>query len=235
MQCTDCSNIPRLLEVIVTSLQEAREAELGGADRLELVRSLGCGGLTPSPELVQEIVASVSIPVRVMVRENASMSVSGPPEMRILRSYVETFAKLPVDGLVFGFIKGGALDLKTIRALLAAAPHLPVTFHRAFEHVEHPLATIEQLKEFPQIDRILTSGGSGSWRERKARLIEWQRAAAPQIKILVGTGLRTSIFADLRDESGLSELHVGRAARVPRAVSGVVDRAQVAALKSALL
>ncbi len=235
MQRADYSPVPRLLEVIVTSLHEGTEAELGGADRLELVRSLESGGLTPSAELVRQIVTAVSIPVRVMLRENASMSAGGPREIEILRACAKTFAKLPINGLVLGFVRNGALDLAMIQELLGAAPNLAVTFHRAFEHVDDPLAAIEELKQFPQIDRILTRGGAGPWRERKQRLLEWQRAAAPQIKILVGIGLRSSIFAELKQEPSLSELHVGRAARVPPVTSGVVDRARVASLKSALL
>ncbi len=41
-----------LLEVIVTSVDEACAAEQGGADRLELVSDLASEGLTPSLSLV---------------------------------------------------------------------------------------------------------------------------------------------------------------------------------------
>ena len=44
-----------LLEVIVSSLEDALEAEQGGAGRLEVVRNLELGGLTPSFEIVQRI------------------------------------------------------------------------------------------------------------------------------------------------------------------------------------
>lgn len=225
----------KLLEVIVTSLHDALEAEIGGADRLELVRSLESGGLTPSPDLVEEVVGAVSVPVRVMLRENATMSVGGPGEISSLRSHAKRLGQLPIDGLVFGFVKNGTLDLETTQELLGLATKCKATFHRAFEHVHEPLAAIQQLKSIPQIDRILTGGGNGTWQERRARLVEWQQASAPQIKILFGIGLCTSIFPELKEEPELLELHVGRAARVPATASGVVDRAQVAALKSALV
>ena len=59
-----------LLEVIVSSLEDALEAERGGtgAGRLEIVRNLELGGLTPSFETVQEICQRVAVPVRVMLR-----------------------------------------------------------------------------------------------------------------------------------------------------------------------
>ena len=131
--------LTRILEVIVTSLNEAIEAELGGADRLELVCSLESGGLTPPLRLVREVVERVSIPVRVMLRENASMSIGGPAELNTLQCKARTLAELPIDGLVFGFLKDGALDLTATKELLAEAPRCQATFHRAFDHLRDPL------------------------------------------------------------------------------------------------
>ena len=53
----------------MTSGAEAQAAERGGADRLELVRDLDVGGLSPSLDIVAEVLATSSIPVRVMLRE----------------------------------------------------------------------------------------------------------------------------------------------------------------------
>jgi copper homeostasis protein len=66
-----------LLEVIACSVADAIEAERGGAGRLELARELGRGGLTPSPDLVQEVRQAVAIPVRVMLRENDGYEAGG--------------------------------------------------------------------------------------------------------------------------------------------------------------
>src|SRR5512132_1383579 len=65
------------LEVIACSVSDAVEAQSGGAGRLEIVRDLASGGLTPPLELVQEILAAVTLPVRVMLREGNSYEVSG--------------------------------------------------------------------------------------------------------------------------------------------------------------
>jgi copper homeostasis protein len=222
----------RMLEVIVTSVEEAQEAELGGADRLELVRAFDLGGLTPAPELVEQVTQAVSIPVRVMLRENASMALGHLDEMDTLRCRASQFARFPIDGLVLGFVKDGSLDIETIAQVLAAAPGCRVTFHRAFEYVSDPLAAIHQIKQFPQIDRILTRGGAGDWSRRKARLLAWQAAAAPQIGILIGIGLRTSILTELASDG--FEFHAGRAARVPHTNAGVVSSLQIAHLKARL-
>jgi copper homeostasis protein len=220
--------------VIVTSLDEAIEAELGGADRLELVCSLESGGFTPSLELVQSVVDRVSIPVRVMLRENASMSIGGPAEIDTLQLRGRTFADLSIDGLVLGSVSDGALDLTATKELLAVASNCRATFHRAFDSLRDPLRALHDLKQLPQIDRVLTSGGEGSWAERKTRLLEFQRCAAPQIKIIVAAGLCASRLAETSEDFSDMEVHVGRAARVPQATCGRVNRSQVAALKRLL-
>jgi copper homeostasis protein len=220
--------------VIVTSLHEAIEAELGGADRLELVCSLESGGLTPSPALVRDVIQKVSIPVRVMLRENASMSIEDPAELNTLQCSARTLADLPIDGLVLGFIKDGALDLTATKELLSVAPKCHATFHRAFDHLRAPLHALQELKQLPQIDRILISGGEGSWMERKTRLLEWRRAAAPQIKIILAAGLCAANFAETSEDCTGIEVHVGRAARIPQSISGIVSRRQVASLKRLL-
>ena len=89
------------------------------------------------------------------------------------------------------------------------------------------------LKQFKQIDKILTGGGSGTWAERKQRLRVWSQAAAPEIGILVGGGLSDTEIADLRQDPQFPEVHVGRAARTPQANVGSIDAAKIAFLKSA--
>ncbi len=223
-----------LLEVIVTSVHEAIEAELGGAGRLELVAALEHGGLTPTLELAREVLRSVSVPVRVMLRETASMSVSSAAEIRRLRACAEQFAHLPIDGLVVGFLKNGDPDLESMLQILAGAPNIPVTFHRAFDVVKDGMNAVEMLNRIPRIDRVLTDGGEGSWDKRKLRVSEWQRVCSPEMQVIFATGIDISGLSELKHQPGQLEVHVGRAARVPQATSGIVHRERVAMIKSAL-
>jgi copper homeostasis protein len=220
------------LEVIVTSAAEARVAAAGGADRLELVRDLDAGGLTPEWETVRAVSESVSIPVRVMLRENASMSVAGPEEMAILQDTAARFERLNLDGLVMGWIGDARdVDVASLEAVLAKAPKCKATFHRAFEHLANPLEGLKVLKRFRQIDRILTCGGGGSWMERKSRFREWSKAAKPEIGILVGGGLSEMEVAELMADVDFPEVHVGRAARTPAENDGALDAGKIALLK----
>jgi copper homeostasis protein len=226
--------MPKFLEVIVISVEDAIEAEAGGADRLELVRALDLGGLTPDPELVKQVLRAVKIPVRVMLRETPDMSSGGPEEKQLLKACAEAFASLPLDGFVLGFTRDGKVDTPAVIDILSAAPGCRATFHRAFDEVADPLASIQELKRLPQVDRILTVGGKGDWRHRKRRLIDWQRAGEPSIRILTGAGLSRTVLSDLAKTAELQEIHVGRAARTPPLVTGNVSREAVRSLKSAL-
>lgn len=224
----------KTLEVIVTSSQEALEAQEGGADRLELAHSLDDEGLTPAPEIVEEVLRAVSVPVRVILRDSPSFELVEEREITRLLTKAEAFARANVDGLVLGFIRHGALDVDLLKHILAAVPSVHATFHRAFEHVRDPFAAIEQLKRFAQVDRILTNGGEGTWNVRKERLRAWQKAAAPEIKIVVGGGLTAALLSELAADPAFTEFHAGRAARNPPISSGILGRAQVTVLKNAL-
>lgn len=224
--------MPGILEVIVTSGTDAIAAEAGGAGRLELARDIPSGGLTPDLVVVREVIEAVSIPVRVMLRNAASMHAGDETELQILRACAGEISRLPVDGFVAGFIRDGEVDLDAMRYLLEPVPDIRVTFHRAFDELANPLPAIEHLKSIGQIDRILTDGGKGDWPLRKRRLIEWQRAAAPEITLLVAAGLEPSILEDLSCAPAPFEFHVGRAARKGHQISNPIDREQVASLKS---
>lgn len=212
------------------SVDEAREAAAGGADRLEIVRDLDQGGLTPSLETVRAIRDAVDLPLRVMVRETADYRMHGADDLARMREAAAELAALGVDGLVVGFEKFGCADLDSVAAVLEAAPMTPATFHRAFEATRDPLAEIERIGGLPRIDRILTSGGEGSWEEKMGRLESWRAAAAPEIRILAGGGLDLERMLWLTRETRLTEFHLGTAVRE----QGVVRADLVRRMKEAL-
>ena len=223
-----------LLEVIVASLEDALEAEQGGAGRLEIVRDLELGGLTPSFEIVQKICQRVAIPVRVMLRCGES-HIPGPGEVEVLSRQAEELAPSGVDGLVVGFLRQGQVDLAVTRQVLSGAPNLKATFHRAFDETAHPLAEIGRLKELRQVDRVLTSGRIGPWKTWAKRLERYQQVAAPEITILVGGGLdRVGIEHLLSETAQLREFHTGRTVRVPGKACGVVRAERVKELVACL-
>src|SRR5438034_891911 len=65
---------PPTLEVIALTVADARAAERGGADRLEVVRAIEADGLTPAVEMVVLMRDCVRLPLRVMLRSNAGFA-----------------------------------------------------------------------------------------------------------------------------------------------------------------
>ena len=210
-----------LLEVIASSLDDAIAAELGGAHRIEVVRALELGGLAPPVSLVRQIMESVTIPVRVMLRENPGFEIAGEAEFERLCEAAREFAALGVQGLVLGFLRNGALDLASNQRILGCVPAIRATFHRAFEKLDDPERSIAQLKTLPQFDRILVSPSNVPGVARIARL------AAPELGIIAGGGLNAGTIRLLRASTDIREFHVGRAARRCGELGQPVEAARV--------
>jgi copper homeostasis protein len=224
-----------LLEVIVSSLADALEAVRGGADRLELLRDLHTGGMTPAPPLVREVVRAVDVPVRVMLRESLGYGAVDDAEVRRLSEAAADCERAGASGLVLGFVRQRRVDLDLTRRVLESAGSLPATFHRAFEELEDPLQASDELKTLPQVDRILTNGGAGDWAERRLRLEAWARRAAPEIQLLVGGGIDLESLPFILTIPGIHEIHVGRPVRVPPTPAGSVSAAMIATLRERLV
>ncbi|HEX4770052.1 MAG TPA: copper homeostasis protein CutC [Bryobacteraceae bacterium] len=246
------------LEVIVTSVADAVAAQEGGADRLELVTALEHGGLTPDFETVEQVVRAVTVPVRVMLRRNPSMSIQDSSELDRLKEDAQHLKQWPINGLVAGFLKpqsswGGpsacagrsgpprtvsgpqrAIDEHAMTELAAAAPGIPVTFHRAFDEIYPATNALDVLKRMPQVDRILTHGNETSLPARFASALQLQKMAGPKLKIVFAAGLQILQLAQKLDGLTDLEVHVGRAARLPQDVTGHVSRHKVAALRNLL-
>ena len=223
-----------LLEVIVQTVEDARAAAAGGADRLEVVRDIRAGGLTPPAALIRNIQNVTALPLRVMVRGNAGFTTT-PLELPTLRRAAADFASLGVDGLVIGFARDGEPALDDVARALEETPDVRVTFHRAFDTLRAPLAALADIARIPQIDRILTSGGDGAAFERAARLREWsQRAGDLGVRIIAGGGVDEEALTVFAASGSTSEVHVGRAARDGGDPESPVSAARVRRLRGLL-
>ena len=219
-----------LLEVIACSVADAIEAEKGGANRLEIVRDLQRGGLTPPLELVTQIKQAVALPLRVMLRENESYETNSAEEIDCVCRAAERFASVGVDGFVLGFLKDGEVDIELTQRVLACAPEMRATFHHAFEDAKDKLRAVSDIKRLPQVDRILSRGGTDELERRVQRLREYGHASAPELTILAGGGIDGDAILKIGRETGIREFHVGRAARVNFQVEGDVHASLVSTL-----
>jgi copper homeostasis protein len=215
-----------ILEIIVSSVEDAVAAERGGANRLEIISHYEVGGLTPSFDLVREITSTVKIPARVMLRESEPFLVTDEGEIERLLDAARTFARLPIDGFVLGFLKeasdGRSVDHDLLSRVLACGPSLKATFHRAFEELPDPIGAIGELKRHSQIDCVLSRGHGEAWAAELDRFIEWERAARPEIRMLLGGGVDEEAIEVFCNASSIRAFHIGQAVREQNRIDGAV-------------
>ena len=190
----------KLLEVCVDSLASARAARQGGADRLEFCSALAVGGLTPYADLLRQIKAEMSLPVRCLMRPRAGDFLYTQDEIELLCHQIRTLRAAGADGFVIGALtSAGDLDLPAMHALLDACGGLPVTLHRCIDVSRDPCATYRAAAALG-IDTVLTSGGAESCRKGIPQLAELLRLRdelnGPEV--LIGAGVNAAVIDELR-------------------------------------
>ena len=190
----------KLLEVCVDSLASARAAKQGGADRLEFCSALAVGGLTPYADLLRQIKAEMSLPVRCLMRPRAGDFLYTKEEIDLLCHQIKTLHAAGADGFVIGALTPeGTLDLPAMHALLDACDGAPVTLHRCID-VSRDLRETYRAAAALGIDTVLTSGGAENCRKGASQLGELLRLRdelhGPEV--LIGAGVNAAVIDELR-------------------------------------
>ncbi len=204
-----------LLEVCVESLAALREAQEGGAGRIELCAHLDQGGLSPPASLIEAALDLAQVPVHVMVRPRAGDFVARESELEAMLDEIQAAKARPIAGLVFGLITPArGIDREATARLVGAARPLPVTFHRAFDQVRDLESGLEDLIAL-SVQRVLTSGGRESAYEGRAALRSLVLRARGRIRVMAGGGVRAHNAAAIVAASGVEELHASVAFELP--------------------
>lgn len=190
----------KLLEVCVDSLASARAAKQGGADRLEFCSALAVGGLTPYADLLRQVKAEMSLPVRCLMRPRAGDFLYTKEEIDLLCHQIKTLHAAGADGFVIGALTpAGTLDLPAMHALLDACDGAPVTLHRCID-VSRDLCETYRAAAALGIDTVLTSGGAEDCRKGASQLAELLRLRdelhGPEV--LIGAGVNAAVIDELR-------------------------------------
>lgn len=197
----------RLLEVAANSLASALAAQAGGAGRVELCSALELGGLTPSHASIAMVRERLRIPLYVLIRPRAGDFLYNDDECEAMRRDIETCAALGCDGVVLGVLDAdGGVDMQRCYELIAAAGHLGVTFHRAFDLVRDPRRALEDVIALG-CERVLTSGGQASALEGAALIRGLIEQASSRIALMPGAGVTVDNLAALASATGAREFH----------------------------
>lgn len=224
-----------MFEVIVATPDEARIAEAGGADRLELVSALSEGGLTPGIGLVRHTVAAVRLPVNVMVRPHSRGFCYRETEIAVMAEEIRAAREVGAHGVVFGVLdEQRRVHERHLERLLACAEGMEVTFHRAIDASEDPLVAMALLSRHAGIRTVLTSGGPGSI-EANTGVLAAMRKASGLIRIMAGGGLTLANVARVIQEGRVQDVHVGTAVRRGNRVDGELDPEALTELRKLLI
>ncbi|MBZ0288777.1 MAG: hypothetical protein K8I30_14260 [Anaerolineae bacterium] len=217
------------LEIAVTSLEEAANAQAGGADSIEISYDLSVGGLTPDLDLVRAVCAAVPIDVHVIVRPHARDFCYTPDEIDLILEQTRMLASIPIRGIVFGALDANRrVDIPLMHRVVKAAAPLPITLHRALDESANPEEALQALSGV--IPRVLTSGPAPTAWEGRKSLQRWVQDFGAHIEFVAAGSLTAAQLAEYAAYVQAYGYHLGSAART----NGVVDVDQVRRLRAIL-
>ncbi|WP_250451001.1 copper homeostasis protein CutC [Caballeronia sp. ATUFL_M2_KS44] len=218
-----------LLEVIALTAADARAAERGGANRIELVTAMGEGGLTPSIGLIESVAQAVRIPVNVIVRPHSRSFVYDADDYAVMLPDVRAIARTGANAIVVGMLTpNGDIDTDGLSRVIEAADGLQVTFHRAFDEARDLHAAFDTLLKFDAVTNVLTSGGKPSVLEAADTIRTLvARSADTRCTVLAGAGFTVDAVAPFVASTGVRAVHFGSGVRVDGKSLAPVDEERV--------
>lgn len=207
-----------LVEACVDAIDAAMEAEWGGADRIELSGELLQGGVTPSHGLIEAVWDQISVPLFVLIRPRTGDFLYTADELDVMERDIRIARSLHVDGIVAGALTtDGDVDVGAMRCIMDAARPMEVTFHRAFDFTRDQDAALDALLEL-DVDRVLTSGGAPTAVQGAENLARLNLRAGTDLAVMAGGGITSTNVAEVVRRSGVREVHLRGAERVPSAM-----------------
>jgi copper homeostasis protein len=197
------------VEIAVTDPEGARVARGAGAHRLELCVALEVGGLTPSPGLVERVVAAAGpLGVHVLLRPRPGDFVHDDDDLAAVLHDARAVLEAGAAGLVVGPLRpDGRFDLVALQALRETAGSAQLTAHRGFDVHPDVEGSVEALVG-AGVDRVLTSGGAASAHDGTERIARTVTAAAGRLTVMAGGGVRPDRVPELVARTGVSDVHL---------------------------
>ena len=198
-----------LFEVCAGSVQDCINAQLGGADRVELNSALHLGGLTPSLAMLKLVKEKISLKVICMDRPRAAGFCYDDVEIETMFEDAKILLENGADGISFGFLNSDATINVTETKKMVELIHQyqkEAVFHRAFDCVDDPMHAIKQLIDCG-VDRILTSGLQPTALQGSSVIAKLQSEFGNQIELLAGSGINANNIRTLKEQTGIHQFH----------------------------
>lgn len=195
-----------IYEICASSFESARNAQLAGANRIELCSELGVGGVTPSYGLIKKVMDELSIENCVLIRPRSGNFTYTDEEFDVMLRDITFCRELGCKGVVTGVLNtDNTIDKERTQQLIEAAGDIDFIYHRAFDCVPNPEEALNLLKTLG-VKRILTSGGKKSAVEGLDVLKKLNQQAEGKITIMPGGGINPQTILKIK-EAGFNEVH----------------------------
>ena len=209
-----------ILEICTPTIQSAINAQLGGAQRVELCANLREGGTTPSAATILACKKHLKIPTFVLIRERGGDFCYSDLEVEVMLNDIIFCRENAVEGIVIGAMTADKkIHEAHTKAMIAAAGDMQITFHRAFDRTENPYKALEILKKM-SIHRILTSGQAESAVAGISVLKKLIEQADNQLIIMPGAGVLPENMKQIVSETACKEIHFSAKKTIVSALGG---------------
>lgn len=196
-----------LLEICAADIQSVHTAAKAGADRVELCCALTEGGLTPSAGQLKAAIAVNGPLVNVLIRPRCGDFVYDEAEVDEMVADIEFAKQCGANAVVVGaLLPNGEIDVEACRKFKKAAGNLKMTFHRAFDMVKDPFASLDTIVDLG-FDKILTSGLQTTAVKGIDMLRKLREYAGDRISIIAASGVNPDNALDILESTGVCELH----------------------------
>lgn len=197
----------KILEIAAFSIEAALRALDAGADRIEFCENPMEGGTTPSYGSMLLLSQKTKQAVFPIIRPRGGDFLYTDREFQVMQNDLMACKQLGFKGAVIGLLEAdGSIDIKRTSALVQAAGHMEITFHRAFDRCKDPFIGLEQLIDIG-CKRVLTSGQVPNVCNAIPMIRQLVEQANDRIIILPGSGVRADNIANIVAQTGAKEIH----------------------------
>ncbi|WP_317367940.1 copper homeostasis protein CutC [uncultured Tyzzerella sp.] len=200
-----------MVEICCGGYYDAKQAFLGGADRIELNSGLFLGGLTPSIASLELIKEEFDLNTICMIRPRGAGFYYNDEDKKVMFRDTKALLKANADGIAFGFLhEDKNIDIESTKKMIDIVKSFDckkeVVFHRAFDCVSNPYDSIETLIDLG-IDRLLTSGLKEKAFDGIDLIKELNEKYGDKIEILAGSGINYKNAKEIITKTGINQIH----------------------------
>jgi len=194
-----------IIEACVETLDQAILAEKMGADQIELCARLDLGGISPSVALVHQVVASIDIPIKIMLRPRAGNFNYTELEMERIQEEIERYQTVAIEGYVFGCLNDDSMpDIQKLARVCSWVGDKSLTFHKAIDACPEIFVGLEYLQD-TSVEYVLSSGGKDTAMEGSETLRKMQEQS--RIKIIAAGKITQFNLTQIAQQTGLDFFH----------------------------